>query len=529
MNNKKIILSIVFLACTSFTTFAQQNNISIAQQRRALNAALTAIDEYSVWSTVSTEEAYYEFLDLFANDSSLIFNDLLGIKQGNSIKVEEYAKTLRNKLSNKKIFIRNVKNEGISFDNGRNLIRISFDKSISYIDSCGTYYSSSDFYDGHDYRITATMDYDPDKRECKIVSLTGVIDSQKKLGDKHFAFLRTNYRDNDLRYNEEFLKFNSYDQVLLTGERDAPSLRKNFSYSNSDMELRPQTSDCQVTMKYKMRRLRLRPYFAFGLGKAFSRDGDDAFSDSKSTGTSFGLDFGVSVLSKRSFSLGVYTGLGLSMSSMDLSYENSDYHYDWDADVDDDNYVRHYQNLKLSQKMKFTELNIPLYLDFNIKLIKSLSFYVDLGARFDANISSKVNDTEGSAYVYGMYKQYDNLRLDEQWPFNGFGTHQYGSSDLLSQDLIDINSFSVCGLGGLGLRYNLSRIPLSIEAGMSIVMGLTNLVETANVAVPGNNTPVVYNTISDMTSTEHVHNLTEMMNSVKRQQLRISIGLIYKF
>ena len=65
---------------------------------------------------------------------------------------------------------------------------------------------------------------------------------------------------------------------------------------------------------------------------------------------------------------------------------------------------------------------------------------------------------------------------------------------------------------------------------MSFVMGLTNLIETTNIANVGNNTPIVYNIISGKsTSTEHVHNLTEMMNSIKRQQIRISIGLIYKF
>ena len=260
------------------------------------------------------------------------------------------------------------------------------------------------------------------------------------------------------------------------------------------------------------------------------------FAESKSTGTSFGLDFGIGVLSKRRISLSVYTGLGLSMSSLKLLYTNSNYSFNTNADVDGDNYVRHYQDLTLSQKVKMNELNIPLYLDLNINLVKSLSLYIDLGARFDANIGHKVNDTEGSAYVYGIYPDYDNLRMDEHWkdaagnPYNGFGHRQFDSTDLLSSDVIDVNGFTICGMGGFGLRYNLPRIPLSIETGMSFVMGLTNLIETTNIANVGNNTPIVYNTISGKsTSTEHVHNLTEMMNSIKRQQIRISIGLIYKF
>jgi hypothetical protein len=506
---------------------AQQN--SIAKQRRALNAALTTIEDYSVWSTISNDEAYYEFLNLFDKKESLVYNDLLGVKQGNSITAEEYANTLRYQLRNKIVFIRNVKNEGVSFENGKTLIRLSLEKSISYIDSCGTYYSSSEFYDTHDYRLSATLDYDSAQNICKIIGISGTIDSPKKLGANHFAFVRTNSRDNDLHYKGELLKFNSYDQALLDGDRDPQSLRRNFTYSSSDMELRPQTGDCQVTMRYKMRRMRLRPYFAFGLGKAFSRDGDDILSDSKSTGYSFGIDFGLGILSKRAFSLGVYTGLGLSMSTLDLSYENEDYNFLSDGDVDGDNYYRHYQDLSLSQKMKFSELNIPLYIDLNIKIVNSLSLYADLGARFDMNLGHKVNSTEGSAYVYGIYPSYNNLRLDEQWNFNGFGSHRYSNSDLLSSDLIDVSKITVNAIGGFGLRYNFSRIPISIEAGMDFVMGLNNLVGTSNIATIENSTPVIYNTISGRESTEHVRNLSEMLKSVKRQQLRVHIGMIYKF
>lgn len=526
MENKKFLLSTVLLAWTSLVAFAQQNNVAF--QRRVLNAAFNTIENYSVWSSIPNDEEHYDFLTLFVNKESSVYNDLLGIKQGNSLTAEEYANTLLYNLGTKNIVIRNIKNEGISFDNGRTLIRLSFDKSISYVDSCDTYYSGSEFYE-KDYHLTATLNYDSTKNECKIIGIDGIIDSPKKLGDKFFAFQRTNPRDDELRYNGELLKFNRHKQALLNGERDPQILRKSFSYSNSDMELRPQTNGCQVTMRYKMRRWRLRPYFAIGLGKAFSRDGDGVLSDSKSSGQSFGVDVGFNVLSKGLFSLGVYSGLGFSLSSMSLLYKNADYSFNSNADVDGDIYIRHYENLSLSQKMKFSELNIPLYLDLSINIVKSLSVYVDLGMRFDANIGHKVNETTGSAYAYGIYPQYDNLRLDHQWAFNGFGTHQFGSNELLSSDLIDVKGFTVSGMAGFGLRYNLPRVPLAIEAGMNIVMGLSKLIETANVSTPESATPVVYNTISGTESTEHVRNLTEMLNSVKRQQLRFSIGLIYKF
>lgn len=526
MNIKKTILIASLLACTSMASVAQQGDI--AQQRRALNAALSTIDEYYVWSTVPNDEAYYEFVDLFVDKGTLIYNDLLGINQGNSLTVEEYAKAMRYKLRNKKVFISNVKTEGLTTENGVTQIRLSLDKSISYIDSCGTYYSNSEFYENHDYRLTVTLNCDSSYRTCKIVSITGTLDSSKKLGNQYFAFQRTSERDNELRYKGAPLHFNSYDQALLEGDRAPNALKKDFSYSNSDMELRPQTKDCQVSMRYKMRRLRLRPYFDLGLGKAFSYSAENVYSESKSSGYSFGLDFGVSAFSKRLLSLGVYAGLGFSQSSMTLRYANGDYNFTSDADVDGDNYVRHYQNLQLKQDYKFSELNIPLYLDFNVRIVKSLSFYLDLGARFDLNLNHKVDATEGSAEVYGIYPQYDNLRLDGSWPYNGFGSRQYGNKDLVSTDLIDVNRFTICGLGGVGLRYNLPSIPLSIEAGVNYVLGFTNLVKTANVVTSDSTTPIVYNTISGAESIEHVRNLTEWQKDIKRQQLRIHIGLILK-
>ena len=264
MKNKTIILTTLILACTFFTASAQRNRV--AQQRRALNAALNTMDKYFVIATIANDEAYYDFIDLFANKDTTIFNDLLGIRLGRDLLVEEYAKLLRYDLSNKMVNFRNVRNEGVTTEGGRTRIRISMDKSISYIDTCGTYYSSSDFYDGQDYRVTATLDYDSAKNDCKIVSLTGIVNSPKQLNSNHFAFLQTSSRDNEVRYKGELLKFNRYKQVLLNGSRDPQSLRKDFSYPNSDMELRPQNGECQVTMRYKMRRWRLRPHFDIGRG-----------------------------------------------------------------------------------------------------------------------------------------------------------------------------------------------------------------------------------------------------------------------
>ena len=526
MNIKKKILSAALLACISLSAMAQQS--IIAQQRRAIDEALTTLEDYISMATILDNETYYNFIDLFESPTVQVYNDLIGLSTASNIPVNQYAARLSRGVGNKKVLISNVRNEGASFTNGKWQIKLSFDKRISYIDSCGTFLSSYEYFDSLDYRLTATLNYDPSKNLCKISEIIGKIDSSKKLGSQFFAFQRTDPRDDELYYKKDLLKFNSYDQALLVGSRDSIALKNDFSYSNPDMVLRLQTNDCLVSMKYKLRRLRLRSHFEFGLGNAYLCDGDDVFSDSKNAGYSFGLDLGIGIASSRSFSLAIYTGIGFSQSTMDLSYQNSDYSFESKADVDGENYIRHYKDLKLSQKMKFNELNIPLYLDFNFKIVNSLSFYIDLGARFDLDMGHKADATEGSAEAYGIYTQYNNLKLDNHWPYNGFGNHQYGNVDLVNADLINVNSFTVSGMGGVGFRYNLSNIPLSFELGTNYVMGLMNLIETTSISAPGNSTPIVFNTISGTSSAEHVRNLTEMLKSMKRQQLRFNIGLIYK-
>lgn len=526
MNIKKTILTAALLACISLSVLAQQSNI--VQQRRALDESITTLENYISMATIYDDETYYNFIDLFELPTTPVYNDLLGLSTATTLPVNQYVSILSRGLRNKKVLVSNVHSEGASFINGKWQVKLSFDKRISYVDSCGTYLSSAEFYDSLDYRLTATLDFDPNKNVCKIKEISGTINSQKKLADNYFAFQRTNPRDNELFYKGELLTFNSYDQALLGGSRDLQSLKENFSYKNADMALRPLANDCQVSMRYKMKRFRLRPHFDFGLGKAFQLDGDNLFSDNKSSGSSFGLDFGVGLSSSRTFSLSLFTGVGISQSTMELSYQNNDYSFETTADVDGESYIRHYKDLELSQKMKFTELNFPLYFDFNFRIVNSLSLYIDLGARFDLDMGHKVDVTEGSAEAFGIYSQYNNLKLDSHWPYNGFGNRKYSSSDLVNADLININSFTISGMGGIGFRYSLSNIPLSFELGTNYVMGLMNLIETTNISAPGNTTPIVYNSINGTSSTEHVRNLTEMLKSMKRQQLRINIGVIYK-
>ena len=77
-----------------------------------------------------------------------------------------------------------------------------------------------------------------------------------------------------------------------------------------------------------------------------------------------------------------------------------------------------------------TDLTIPVYVDFNFQFSKIVHMYIDLGAKLHMNMSNKIDKAEGKAYVYGIYPQYDNLRMDEHWGYNGFGNQTFSNKTL---------------------------------------------------------------------------------------------------
>ena len=519
------------LVCCSCISFAQE---SISKQRRALNAALTTIEDYSLWCTVDNLEAYYEFLDLFSSPTSQHYNDLLGIHKGKYLTPEEYAKTMQHGLHNKKVFVRNVKNEGITTENGKMQIKLSFDKAISYVDTCGTYFSSSEFFEA-DHHLQMILVYDEDSKKCKIEGITGQINSEKRFPEQYLIFASEDDRDVDLSYRNQPLSLNSYHQAFIEG---APStITKNyFSYpdQNVGLKLLLDKSCNHISMKYQVRRIRLKPHYDLGLGNAYTIEGLGSIKNEKNSSSSFGIDFGYLLSSKRHFSLGLFTGFNISNSRLDLAYHHEDYSYQTNADIDGDTYVRHYQNLNLSQTIRLQDISIPFYLDMDFSFGKIVSLFMDLGIRANLNMTHKVDETKGSAYVYGIYndsKYGGNLLLNENWPYNGFGNHQVVESELDHADIIDLKGTNFDLMGNAGIRFNIPNMPLSLDLGISYLMGLGEVIKTATPVEQYSEKkhPVIYNTISGENSVEHIRNLTEAVQSVKRRSLRFSLGLIWKF
>lgn len=526
---KKLFLCIgIAVGGCMITSTANAQQTNIAKQRLVMDEAISTIEDYETFATIADDEVRYSFENLFVDENAIVYNDLLGISHGETLTVKEYCKELSDGFRNKKSTIKNIKKEGMWYENETWKIQFSFDKTLSYTNKCGVYFSSLEFYE-KDYHLIATLIYDETARICKIESITGSVDSPKKLSDNYFAFKTEDKRDQSLTYKKQKMTFNSYGQALLDGSYN----KSSFRYSDPDVELIPIIDQCDiVSMRYKARKMRIKLHYDLGMGESFDLSEADRMNSHKTSSSSFGVDFGYVFPSKSNIKTGLFLGLGMSQSTVETVFKTSDYYYSTDADVDGDNYVRHYVDFNLSQKVKLTELVVPVYADINIKLHQLVSLYFDLGVKAMLNIEHKVDNTEGSAYIYGVYPQYNNLRMDEHWGYNGFGNKTFSNSDLDNSDLVGVSSFTADAFGGVGLRLNIPSTPLSIDIGVQYQYGFMDILKPEGNRIElsnNNNSPLVYNTVSGSKSIEHVRNLSEVLSSVKRKSLKLSLGVIYKF
>ena len=166
--------------CGFVTVVSAQSQSSLVKQRYVLDEAISTIEDYESFATVSDDETQYNFVNLFTNENSQVYNDLLGISSGESLTAKDYSNKLNEGLRNKKATIKNIKKERMWYENDSWRVKFSFDKTLSYTNKCGIYFSSKEFYD-EEYHLVATLIYDERLRKCKIETITGSVDSQRKL------------------------------------------------------------------------------------------------------------------------------------------------------------------------------------------------------------------------------------------------------------------------------------------------------------------------------------------------------------
>lgn len=533
MNRFIMLLALVCSTITFAPASAQEQTPN--EETQMLLKVVDLLEEYERYASIDEDFANYasSLRALFVDGQASVYNDIIGLANGETMSIKDYVTLMREQSSTTRVEIKNIKKESIVQDGDIWKIVCSFDKYVNLTNRCGIEFAS-DYFNSSDYNLTATIVYNPQENSCLFEKIEGKADVVRRLPEDYRVFRSESPRDKDVRYNGKPIEFNAMGQAFLESSG-------SFTYKDPEVSLKVVEDDSQCHLwhlQYKPKPWRVKLHYDMGFGDSYALQANAALNNQKSSGSGFGLDLGYIIPSKSKFKVGIFTGFSISKAELNFNYASADYNYSTTADVDGDLYNRHYKNLVLSQTENITDMNIPLYADFSLHFNRMFSLYVDLGMRFDLNMSRKLSDINGSAYVYGIYPDYGNLLMDEHFGYNGFGNVTFSANNC--SDNVGKMSSGINLLAGGGLRFSIPKTPLAIDLGVNYLMGLSNLGNASNDEAcslgnisssisDGSRHALVYNTIDGKNSTEHVKYLSNGLESMKLKALRFSFGLLLKF
>lgn len=244
-----------------------------------------------------------------------------------------------------------------------------------------------------------------------------------------------------------------------------------------------------------------------------------------SSNNDFGVDFGWSFWRMQNHSLEGNIGVGYSISSIKLNLGKLNYSYSApeNADMDGDSYVRFYELKRLNQKVSLGRLSVPLYLKYSYRCTKWLGIHADAGVNIGIKLYSKISDLSGEGFSYGVYPQYEDLVISENY-LNDFGRTFYSGS---MGDVPYANSFSYSVIAALGAEFRIYG-PLAADLSFRYNAGLTDLYKTKfNVSglFDMTNAPVSY--LVD--EGQSVKSLTDYLTTSKLSSYSANVSLIYRF
>lgn len=501
------------------------------QERQFYIKALRLLEQYEDASAVYDKSSANDFVKLFASRNTNVYNDLLGISDSDSLKATEYATLLSEKAKATHVIIKNVKRGEVTENEKEWLVTVAFDKSISYSDLCGVIISSEDYYH-EDYKMSALIAMDKDDEDCRIVSLDGKMESGvPKLKTNYTVINKKSERDAKATLDGKPILFNQYDQTFSYG-------LGSISYPDDDVSTKlvpdESSSECgHLRIKYVEKKWRVKPHFEIAFGDPLAVSSENGSVTHSSSETNFGLDLGYTFPSKSKLKLGLYSGLGFSSSKMTLGLDKLNYSYNAPAtdDIDLDTYYRYYKDVKAEEEISMSHFVIPLYVNLDIKFNKVMSAYLQLGVKSYIKMSAKEKSMSASSYEVGFYPQYGFILegvsdFNEEIGINSFGHNKYQQSDLLSADIENAKGLGFDFLGGAGLQVRLFG-PVSLYAGLTFQTGLTSVIENPNVVSVSNvrhGRDQSLLTYSNKNGIE-MRSLTSTFESIKRQALRLNVGL----
>ncbi len=421
------------------------SNTSNAERRMIISAALTTLEEYELHAKVQDKWTQNSFKSLFVPDAT-IYSDLLDYAPGTQIPLNEYIHQLQQK-NNVKINLKNVTKNNLEWIGDAWHLKLSMDKSISYMDDNGILFSSDEYYGNH-YLVTFDFVYNPADSTCLIASISGSVKSETPHLPDNFVVI--NYTPEYDRYrnpDERALHFNSFDQALTA---TLPStIHHDVRLKTNTITTSEKYSMVDLDYKITCWRLKLRAAYAFPIKNSVQVYNDYYDTENHVTKLSSyetGVDIGLSGRIGKTGNISLYTGIALNQTSLSMQVNQMEYSYQ----LHDNNgllYERKYSLQKISEAVTYTELVVPVYLSLDHTLAKNVFLHWSAGVKL---------------YPYPI--------SFERTPFHVIGSV---NSIYKSEELNKSHSFNQDHTTFLfPVDYKLSKLPWSLTGGLTISCNL---------------------------------------------------------
>ncbi len=524
----------ILLLIVNFGMIAYAQQPTVVERQKILLGVVEAMENYKRYASMDRDFYSYKdmFVDLFVSEDAMISNDLMGLASTDKVTVKEYAELLSEMSVSTRIEIKNIRYESLYNEDGQWKVACSFDKYVNVTNECDVEFSS-DFLNKADFSMRAVLVYLPETEydsttRCVFENIETKTVNQSMLPEGYKVFIKSDARDSIILVDGKKLEFNVLDQAFI-------SANPVFKYNDYDVKLRlePFEQACnKYKMTYKPIRNKVRVHFDYVIGDAYKIEGADAL-ETKTTMMEAGIDYGYTFPSKGKVKTSFNIGLMYSTSTIELALPETSYRYNAaaNADIDGDTYTRVYENVKANEKITLNSIAAPVYFDFDFKVASRFSFFIQAGAKAYYNLEAVLNECNFDGYVYGLYSKYNNLRLDEQWGGNGFGTIHRELNYYESEEL-PVNSFSVDAFGGAGFRIEIIKQRCVLEVGATYQMGVMEAwkAEDRKLNFTGTVSSSA-NTLSNYTTQdgEKTYMLNTTFSKLNRNHLKAHGALIFKF
>lgn len=512
---------ISFIVSLLLPVVVMAQTLTNSQRRHVNSKVLTLVEDYERYATLYDEDAQWYFEELFKNGNSKVLCDMIGSeKYLETVSVKEYTSLLMKYSMNTTITIKDVRKGRMEYIDNKWIIPVTFKKNLSYIDKDG-YFFSVRGYHSNDFLVTMTISYNPENDKCQIESLDAVLHSDRKFPEGRFLIVNEN-KSQDKKYLRYFpdlaisgkeVHFNEYGQAILpsgvptTKDPDVvvltDTLNKGFNYD-------------VVDFRFKARNLRLKLRYGIAPMGMYTLENPCPEVSSKSMGHEIGVDAGLCFPLGRSTKLGVYLGAALSMSNLELTLETPiSYTYAWtEFDPTHKLFVNRLMDYKVngaSESVRYKDLAIPLYVEFEHKLGRSVMLSWNVGIKGYVSMTADADPFSLAAEADG-----EPVVLPE--PIGYIEPNTYEKS----------KSFDLSVMAALGADINLWKNQIYFNLSVGYEHGLMSPLyssPTNQFSSSDGIYPLIYNPVSD--SHIPVHSLISGV-SFNRSALWISAGFKFK-